>query len=160
MILFNFNAKSDISDWLIVDDMVMGGQSNGNIELNQEGHGVFSGQVSLENNGGFSSFRHRFKEKNVEGFTKAILKIKSDGKAFQFRLKSNAYDRHSYIGVFQTNGAWRTVEIALTDMYPVFRGNKLNIPNYPIKVLEEIAFLIGNKKEERFFLEVDNIILE
>lgn len=160
MILFDFNTKSDISDWLIVDDVVMGGQSNGSFKLNSEGHGVFSGKISLKNNGGFSSLRYRFNEKNVEGYTKAILKIKGDGKAFQFRLKSSAYDRHSYIATFQTDGEWQTVEIILKDMYPAFRGNKLNIPNYPIKVLEEIAFLIGNKKEETFQLEIDSIILE
>jgi hypothetical protein len=160
MILFDFNIKSDISDWLIVDDVVMGGQSNGSFHLNSEGHGVFSGKVSLENNGGFSSLRYRFKEKNVESYTKAILKIKGDGKAFQYRLKSSTYDRHSYIAIFQTTGEWQTIEIILRDMYPAFRGNKLNIPNYPIKVLEEIAFLISNKKEERFQLEIGSIILK
>ena len=45
-------------------------------------------------------------------------------------------------------------------MYRAFRGNKLNIPNYPIITLEEIAFLIANKKEESFQLEIDSIILE
>ena len=160
MILFDFNTKSDISDWKIVDDVVMGGQSNGSFELNREGHGVFSGKISLENNGGFSSLRYRFNEKNVEGYVKAILKLKGDGKAFQFRLKSNVYDRHSYIATFQTTGEWQTIEIKLKDMYPAFRGNKLNIPNYPIITLEEIAFLIANKKEESFQLEIDSIILE
>ena len=160
MIIFDFNLKSDISDWLIVNDVVMGGQSNGSFDLNQEGHGVFSGHVSLENNGGFSSLRYRFKEKKTEGYTKAILKIKGDGKAYQFRLKSSSYDRHSYISAFQTTGKWQTVEIILKDMYPAFRGNKLNIPTYPVNVLEEIAFLIGNKKEESFQLEIDSIILK
>ena len=160
MILFNFNINSDISDWLIVDDVVMGGKSNGSFELNNEGHGAFSGKVSLDNNGGFSSLRYRFNEKNIEGHTKAILKIKGDGKYYQFRVKSSANDRHSYIATFQTTGEWQTIEIILKNMYPAFRGNKLNIPNYPIKVLEEIAFLIGNKKEESFQLEIDSIILE
>jgi hypothetical protein len=160
MILFDFNIKSDISDWLIVDDVVMGGKSNGSFELNTEGHGVFSGKVSLDNNGGFSSLRYRFNEKNVEGHTKAILKVKGDGKSYQFRVKSSVYDRHSYIATFQTTGEWQTIEIILKNMYPAFRGYKLEITNYPIKVLEEVAFLIGNKKEESFQLEIDSIILE
>lgn len=160
MILFDFNTKSDISNWVIVDDVVMGGKSNGSFQLNKEGNGVFSGKVSLENNGGFSSLRYSFMEKNVKGHTKAILKIKGDGKAYQFRLKSNSTDRHSYISTFQTTVEWQTIEIKLKDMYPAFRGNKLNFPNYPINILEEIAFLIGNKKEESFQLEIDSIILE
>ena len=160
MLLFDFNTKSDISGWTIVDDIVMGGQSNGSFELNQEGHGVFSGKISLENNGGFSSLRYRFKEKNVEAYSKAILKIKGIGADFQFRVKSSINERHSYIATFQTNNTWQTVEISLKDMFPAFRGNTLNIPNYPVKVLEEITFLIANKKAETFQLEIDSIILE
>ena len=160
MILFDFDTKSDISNWIIVDDVVMGGRSNGTFTLNEKGHGVFSGDVSLENNGGFSSLRYRFNTKKVKGFTKAILKVKGDGKAYQFRMKTNTYDRHSYIATFQTNGEWQSIEINLVDMYPAFRGTKLNIPNYPAETLEELAFLIGNKKAESFQLEIDSIVLQ
>ena len=45
-------------------------------------------------------------------------------------------------------------------MSPAFRGNKLNIPNYPAETVEELAFLIGNKKAESFQLEIDSITLE
>jgi len=160
MILFDFNIKSDISNWTVVNDGVMGGLSAGNFSLNENGNGVYKGTVSLENNGGFSSLRYRFPIKKVDGFTKAILKLKGDGKNYQFRLRSNAYERHSYIATFQTTGDWQLIEITLAEMYPAFRGNKLNIPNYPIENLEEIAFLIGNKKEESFLLEIDSIILK
>ena len=160
MVLFDFNSKSDIANWVIVDDVVMGGRSNGDFKLNSQGHGVFSGVVSLENNGGFSSLRYRFDTKKVKGYTKAILKIKGDGKSYQFRTKSSRYDRHSYIATFTTSGKWQTIEIALSDMYPAFRGYQLDIPNYPAESLEEIAFLIGNKKAESFQLEIDRITIE
>ena len=160
MILFDFNPKSDISGWKVVDDVVMGGRSNGSFELNNNGYGVFSGSVSLENNGGFSSLRYRFDAKTIKGYTKVILKIKGDGKAYQFRMKTNAFDRHSYNAPFQTNGAYQTIQISLADMSPAFRGNKLNIPNYPGETVEELAFLIGNKKAENFQLEIDSITLE
>lgn len=160
MKLFDFNTKSDISNWTIVDDVVMGGRSNGSFKLNEEGQGVFSGDVSLENNGGFSSLRYRFDAKRIKGANKIILKVKGDGKAYQFRMKTSKYDRHSYIVTFQTNKEWQTIEITLAAMYPVFRGSKLNIPNYPAEIVEELAFLIGNKKAESFQLEIDSIILE
>ena len=35
-------------------------------------------------------------------------------------------------------------------MYPSFRGRKLNKSNYSESEIQEIAFLIGNKKEENF----------
>ena len=160
MILIDFSTKSDISDWVIVDDVVMGGRSNGMFNLNQEGHGVFSGEVSLENNGGFSSLRYRFDRKKITGYTKAILTIKGDMKSYQFRIKTSANDRHSYIATFQTTGQWQTVEIDLDSMYPAFRGNRLDISNYQAEFIEEIAFLIANKKAESFQIEIDRVVLE
>jgi hypothetical protein len=37
----------------------MGGESSSTFQLNSEGHGVFEGNISLDN-GGFSSVRYRF----------------------------------------------------------------------------------------------------
>ena len=45
-------------------------------------------------------------------------------------------------------------------MDPRFRGRKLNDPNFPGEQLEEIAFLIGNKKEQSFELLLDHIELK
>ena len=159
MTLFDFNTKSDITDWVVVDDVVMGGRSNGNFRINIEGHGEYSGIVSLENNGGFSSLRYRFDAKNVKGYSKALLTLKGDGKSFQFRTKSTVEHRHSYIYKFKTSGKWETIEISLKGMYPTFRGTTLNIPNYPVETLGQIAFLIGNKKGENFELQIDTIVL-
>jgi len=86
--------------------------------------------------------------------------LKGDGESYQFRVKSSANDRHSYIAKFTTSGKWETIEINLNDMYPAFRGYTLDIPNYPAASLAQIAFLIGNKKAESFELEIDKIILK
>ena len=55
--IFDFTKKSDIQSWRIVDDRVMGGRSQGEFSLNSKGHGVFEGNISLDNYGGFSSVR-------------------------------------------------------------------------------------------------------
>ena len=44
-------------------------------------------------------------------------------------------------------------------MYPSFRGRKLNKENFNKTSIEEIGFLIGNKKQEKFNLEIDKIEL-
>ena len=67
-IIFDFNKNSSISNWVVVDDVVMGGRSTGNFKLNKDGNGVFYGNVSLDNNGGFSSLRHGFNKLNIEKF--------------------------------------------------------------------------------------------
>ena len=143
--IFEFNAESNISKWVILDDIVMGGKSDGNFTLNKKGNGVFSGVISLDNNGGFSSVRYRLDKKCLKKYSKFIIKIKGDGKAYQFRAKKNQYDSHSYIYTFQTTSDWQTIEIPFSEMYPAFRGRILNMKNYQGKQLQEIAFLIGNK---------------
>ncbi len=159
-VIFNFNKKSDIKNWTIVNDVVMGGQSSSSFKLNTDGHAVFEGDVSLENNGGFSSVRYRFEKKQVKEYTKVIIKLKGDGKNYQFRIKSNSDDYYSYITPFSTSGEWQEIEIPLKEMYPSFRGRKLKQPNFSNDKIEEIRFLIGNKKQEKFKLLLDKIELK
>ena len=158
--IFDFNEKSNLENWVIVDDVVMGGRSSGSFGLNEEGHGVFSGGVSLENNGGFSSVRYRFQKMPIAGSTKVVIRLKGDGKKYQFRVKARSADYYSYISTFETNGQWQDVEISLEDMYPSFRGRRLSQPNFASDSIEEVAFLIGNKKKEEFKLLLDKIELK
>jgi len=160
MIIFNSEENTYRLNWQIVDDVVMGGRSSGNFHFDEEGHGIFSGNVSLENNGGFSSLKCRFEPISMENYSKVVLRLKGDGKSFQFRIKSSSDDRHSYIAHFQTDGSWQTIEIPLNDMYPAFRGRKLAMSNYPGKEMEEFSFLISNKKAESFRMLIDKISLE
>jgi hypothetical protein len=159
-ILFDFHKDADIGRWNIVDDGVMGGLSAGRFRINDAGHGEFTGTVSLENNGGFSSLRYFFNPIETVNHSKFVLRLKGDGKNYQFRVKSKANEYYSYICDFKTTGDWQTVEIPFSILYPSFRGQTLNLPNYPGKILGEIGFLIGNKKAERFLLEIDRIGVE
>jgi hypothetical protein len=158
--LFDFSKESNISSWRVVDDAVMGGVSQGNFKLNEKGNGLYSGKVSLENSGGFSSLRYRFDQVDVSKFSKVILRLKGDGKKYQFRIKKEYSNYYSYVSVFETSGNWQLVEIQLSKMYPTFRGRKLDIDNFSSNSIEEIAILIGNKKEQLFQLEIDKIYLE
>jgi hypothetical protein len=45
---------SETEGWRITNDSVMGGKSAGHFIL-QQNYALFSGNISLENNGGFSS---------------------------------------------------------------------------------------------------------
>ncbi|MCA0132246.1 CIA30 family protein [Winogradskyella alexanderae] len=158
--VFDFNLNCDLTSWNIVDDVVMGGRSAGDFRLNKEGHGVFSGEVSLENNGGFSSLRYNFNTIQSANQSKFVIKLRGDGKAYQFRVKDKRYNRYSYISEFNTSGEWQTIEIPFSIMYPSFRGYQLDIPNFNGKQMQEIAFLIANKKAEQFKLIIDSITIE
>ena len=158
-ILFDFSPSADLSNWRVIDDGVMGGLSQGHFHINDAGHGHFSGKVSLENNGGFSSLRFYFNKMKVNDFTKINIVLKGDQKDYQVRLKSTRYDRHSYTKTISTSGEWQTITILLSDMTPTFRGRTLNMPNYPGEHLSEFAILIGNKRAELFDFEIDTIFL-
>jgi len=158
--IFHFNKKADISNWSVVDDVVMGGKSSGNFNLNKECHGLFEGRVSLENNGGFSSVRYSFDEISTKSYSKIAIKVKGDGKKYQFRVKSKSADYYSYVTYFNSSKDWETIELSLSDMYPTFRGRDLDMPNYDKGSIEEVAFLIGNKKAETFKLEIESIVLK
>ena len=96
--LFDFSSDSEINNWRVVDDVVMGGRSSGNFSLTDEGHAKFSGDVSIENNGGFSSVRYGFPSQvDVQKYSKVRLKVKGDGKNYQFRVKEKSRDYYSYI---------------------------------------------------------------
>jgi len=158
-LIFDFDKKANLQNWRIVNDTVMGGVSSSTFSLNEDGHGVFQGEVSLENNGGFASVQYRFEQLSVKGYTKVKIRLKGDGKKYQFRVKHKASDYYSYITYFTTSGDWEEVEIPLGEMYPSFRGRTLDRPNFSADSIEELAILIGNKKPQDFKLLMDSIEL-
>jgi len=160
LVLYDFEKEDTLEGWYVVNDGVMGGLSKGTLTTNKKGNAVFTGSVSLDNNGGFTSIRYNFEPAEVSAFTTVKLRIKGDGKRYQFRVKSFSDERHSYINYFQTSGEWEVIELSLKDLYPSFRGQRLQMPNYPIEAMSEISILIANNKEERFQLLMDKIWLE
>ena len=158
--IFDFSENSEISKWQVVNDGVMGGLSKGTFHLNQSENGVFEGEISLENNGGFSSVQYSFDQIKIKEYTSFKLYIKGDGKPYQFRAKRNNSDKHSYIATFATTGEWQIISIEIKDMVPQYRGEQLPMTNYTGDLLEQVTFLIGNKKDESFKLEIDKITME
>lgn len=157
ILLFDFTKESNIDNWKIVDDSVMGGISSSDFYVDKAGNGIFKGTVSTENNGGFCSVRHFFRPVSLRGNKVFSIRLKGDGKKYQFRAKAKVNDYYSYIYEFQTTIDWQTVEIPISEMYASFRGRTLDILNYDGSSLVEIAFLIGNKKNEGFQLMIDKI---
>lgn len=157
--IVDFSTESTLSEWSILDDVVMGGRSDGGLMINEAGNAVFSGTVSLENNGGFSSVQHSFPKTLVEAYRYIEIRLKGDGKRYQFRVRSDRSERHSYAYYFQTDGTWQTIVVPMQEMYPTWRGRTLNLPNYPGSTLSEIAIFVGNGRNEQFQLEIDYLKL-
>ncbi len=160
MVLFDFSANSQPDKWQVVNDGVMGGLSQATFEVSDNGTALFTGSVSLENNGGFSSLRYNTGKINVEGYATLAIYLKGDGKKYQVRIRENNDDYFSFITTFQTSGKWETIELPLKEMFPSFRGRKLDRPNFNGNTIVELTFLIGNKKAESFTLELQKAFLK
>ena len=76
----DFGKKKDGRNWQVVNDGVMGGLSEGEAQLTDDSV-VFKGNVSLDNNGGFSSLRSssltRFFSCSISDFAAAIKRSPS-----------------------------------------------------------------------------------
>ncbi len=160
MKLFDFSLKSDISNWYIVNDGVMGGLSQGGFYINEQGNAIFHGIVTLENNGGFTSLRYGIGITDIREKTTLVIRLKGDGKTYKFRIKQQQKDRHTFMTTFETSGDWETIEIPLNSLYPSFRGRTLDIGNFSATTFKELGFLIANRKQESFQLELDFIELK
>lgn len=159
-VLFDFADPTAMRGWQIEDDGVMGGVSKGTFTRDPEGHAVFSGKVSLDNNGGFSSVQCYFDPMDVSTYKTAIIRVKGDGKDYRFIIESEQEARHYYVANFKTTGEWQDIEIPLREMYPVRRGDRLDLPDYPGKTMAQVRFMIANGRAENFRLQIASVRLE
>ena len=158
IVLFNFEKSGKVSDWLIVNDDVMGGLSQSEIVISDSNTAVFQGTVSLENNGGFSSTRTNPRFYNLAGYDGIILRLKGDGKKYQFRLRmDDRFDGISYRYRFKTDfNKWITIRVPFNECVPVFRGRVLDdVEPISPKKIQQIGFLISDKQAGVFKLEID-----
>ncbi|MGI9532650.1 CIA30 family protein [Lutimonas sp.] len=157
-VLFDEDQR-DMIEWWVVNDGVMGGLSEGSMSIH-DNNALFKGAVSTANNGGFAMVRGGLKKLNIDSYSHFVLHIKGDGKNYQFRTKSEASQRHSYVQSFKTNGEWQEIVIPFDVLEARFRGRNVNLPNFEGETLAEVSFLIGNKADETFELQIKSIRLK
>ena len=158
MIIFDFNSRIELEPWRVINDGVMGGLSESNITHSSSGTAVFKGNVSLKNNGGFASTRTLARPYEMGGQDGVLLKVKGDGKIYQFRVKTNErFDGVSYRFEFKTEaGSWTIIDAPFNRFTPVFRGRILDDvePIHPENI-RQLGFVISNRQADKFQLEID-----
>mgnify|MGYP001301094367 FL=1 len=155
------NTKKDIGTdyWRIVNDDVMGGVSKSNVTLDPSNFFIFfRGNLSMDNNGGFASCRHAFNDPKLEKTKLFKIRLKGDGKIYQFRVgTSETYASYCYD--FQTiKDKWIEVDILTEKLIPKIRGRYVpNAPSFDPKYVREIGILIAEKQEGKFALLLESI---
>lgn len=158
--LFDFQQSDQVNNWLVVNDGVMGGLSQSEIVLSRNNTAVFQGTVSLENNGGFASTRTIPQLYNLARYDGIIVRLKGDGKKYQFRLRmDDRFDGISYRYHFKTDiNKWIMIRIPFNECVPVFRGRILDgVEQLSANRIQQIGFLISDKQSGLFKLEIDYV---
>lgn len=153
------NEPAEISQWLIVNDTVMGGQSSASIRAGNDGL-VFTGQLSLENNGGFASVRRVGAAISWERGAPVQITVLGDGRTYQFRLRtSQRRNDIAYAAGFSTTaGKTLTLHFSEDDFAAVWRGRQVSdAPPLQFSNVRQLGFMLADKQPGPFSLTVKQI---
>jgi len=161
--LIAFDNSPQEPRWLAVNDGVMGGRSRGGPVLT-DGQLQFSGEISLANNGGFSSVRTAGRDFDLRDASVVVLRVRGDGRRYQLRLATDARYRGmavSFGAEFDTRaGEWTEVRLPLASLKATVRGTALPGPPMDRSRVREIGLMIADKREGAFALAVEWIAVE
>jgi monofunctional biosynthetic peptidoglycan transglycosylase len=159
-ILFDFQSTTVSPDWQIVNDDVMGGVSTSRFQILASGGAVFSGAVSLQNNGGFASVRSSSMKHDLSRFGAFILRVRGDGHRYKFTVRTETgFDTPLYQCAFATKpGEWEVPRLPFKQFVAKFRGRVLTgAPLLNPASVASVGFLIADKQAGVFQLGISSI---
>ena len=116
---FPFNAESG-KYWQYVSDRVMGGVSDGQVSLEEDGdmfYARLTGNVSTRNNGGFIQLRSGVSFENSEKDGKNLqgvrLNVRGNGETYEIHITTNdrVYRGDYYSATFKADSDWTMIDL-------------------------------------------------
>ena len=157
---FNFGSTGNSQNWYAVNDGVMGGLSSGVLEETNNSI-VFSGVVSLENNGGFASIRSTYDNYKLAKFNKVEVKYQSSGYDFAMTMEMHKrfYMPYFKFNLPDTGNKWKTVTIELADFEAFSLGKKLGygLDKDSKNDIIRMGFISNEKNAGKYQIEIDYI---
>lgn len=146
-------AEDLVRDWFPVDDRVMGGLSSSRAQPSVDGL-VFTGDLSLEQNGGFASIRTRPRDYALAGTRALVLRVRGDGKTYKLGIRTDdAFDGVQYQTRFHTRAdAWEVIRLPIADFEPRFRGRPVSAPPLDPALIRTFGLLIADRQAGPFRL--------
>ncbi|MEM9051153.1 MAG: CIA30 family protein [Bacteroidota bacterium] len=157
----NFN-ETDTNNWYIVNDGVMGGLSKGKIEYT-ENTVLFTGELSLKNNGGFASFQGPRGDYDLSKYEKVTIRHRGYGGTFGLRFKTTEPYYMPYFKVeFEPTKEWTESTFAMNeiDQWRLLDKTGEKISKDELSSIIRMGIIKSDKKEVPFELEVDYIKFE
>jgi monofunctional biosynthetic peptidoglycan transglycosylase len=153
--IFDFEAGE--KNWYTVDDDVMGGVSSSTVDISNSGVLTFSGNMSLENNGGFASITSAWAPMNLKGYDGTLIRVQGDGNRYRLRLRTTGTGREvTYNAVFRTiPGEWQEIFIPFDKMLPTYRGIAVNTGQLDPSGIASVGFMLSDNQPGDFSLKVE-----
>ncbi len=159
IVLASFEKAASAREWISVNDGVMGGVSKGGFKRTENGTLLFSGRLSLENNGGFASIRTEPRALNLAGASSLLIKARGDGRTYWAELRTTGQmGASSYRADLPTRkGEWVETRIPFADFKLQAFGRSLPGGAVNPDKVDSIGFTLADKKEGPFELEIERI---
>ena len=158
--LIDFTEKKAGHQMNVVNDGVMGGLSQGTIEMTQNDSLLFKGNISLQNNGGFSSFRIGGKLWDLSAWKGVEILVKGDGRTYGLRATTDETFLRSSVSFtadFKTvKDEWVKLQIPFSKMKASWRGRKLD-RNFDPAQIKGLGIILADKTAGKFALEIKSI---
>jgi uncharacterized surface protein with fasciclin (FAS1) repeats len=151
------------TQWISVNDGVMGGVSEGSFRITENKTLEFFGTLSLENNGGFTSIRSRPADMQLDGYDTLAVRVKGDGRPYNLNLRTSSGNAAgSYRAAFKTQkNIWQEVRIPFKDFTYTAYGRRIaGTGSLQANKIQSVGFTLSDKQAGPFLLEVDWIRAE
>lgn len=158
--LFDFRKPETAASWGSIDDRVMGGVSSSTIYYEDSSGALFTGEVSLEDGGGFASVRSAHLDYDLSDFKGFAISFMGDGNSYKLSVVTEPrFDSVVYRAVFKTEpGTWEEARLPFEQFIPTFRGQTVSAaPNLDPSNIVSLGLLISQRQEGTFRLKVSSI---
>ncbi len=154
-----FANDEALKSWTSVNDGVMGGVSKGGFKRSEQGTMVFSGELSLANNGGFASVRMKETELGLAGTNALVVKAKGDGRTYWVDVRfADQMGASSYRAFLPTTaGEWKETRLPFADFKLQAFGRELPLKPINPASIASVGFTLADKKEGPFSLEIEYV---
>jgi len=156
--MLDFSSPDVVRTFQVINDGVMGGLSRSRLDP-ASGCMSFTGEVSLENNGGFASFRGPVR---FPADAKALLlTVRGDGRRYKLTIKlDDDAGTAQYQAAFVASREWRTLRFLPADFQASFRGRAVAAPPVQFADVRYVGLLISDKQSGPFTIELKEIRTE
>ena len=160
---FAWTSAPNADEWAVVNDTVMGGISQATVTDHPNGGIVFSGTLSLDNNGGFTSTRTASIPDDWSGVSAIAMRVQGDGRRYIATVRTNnrSMRRIYYRQAFDTDPESVTEVVLPLDGFEAYTFGR-RVPGAPslrevTAQVGSVGVMLADKQPGSFALRIDSL---